>query len=438
MYMATSEAFLAIYASWKDTIRTKLFPILQAQYQPLERNLFPITLTPADNDKYLSKCQNLYAAAIQPGIDQVLEVGFNGGFSALLFLLADPTIVVTIVDQGDQPYVKPCFAYLKDTFGDRVSLFLGNSNCVIPDLETQYDLVHIAGNPALLERDLVHARMAAKDTCIFIMNDVDLPARLAMWKRYVGYYKLTDVPFVVPCPYHAVKQYTRCRHLAYYSGFFGSESHVVARIPALPSRYHDCYYFTNNRALYDRLRNTGWYRVFLPNVPIKNDDFLDAMDGRVLQACPHRFPVLNGYQSTCWMATTVAVNEDRVFAMVQQLLVSALMFMMPQHPTVQRMIMQQYQETIGKPAYAPQSNQYMTYIQGQLQTGKSNAVPTHYTTDVILRKNDPAAHAVSDTWLEHTQMSGGSDPRISLFFAQQQHPNTMKAFTYSNSYMVSK
>jgi hypothetical protein len=280
--------------------------------------------------------------------------------------------------------------------------------------------------------------MAANDRCYFIMNDTDLPARIAMWKRYVGYYKLTEVPFMTPCPYHDIRQYTRCRQLAYYSGFFGSEDHLVARIPALPSRYYDCYFFTNNRPIYDRLRNTGWYRVFVPDVPIKNDDFLDAMDGRALQACPHRYPVLNRYQSTCWLATTVAINEDRVFAMVQQLLVSSMMFMLPMHPTVQHMIMQQYEETVKKPAYAPQSTQYLTYIQGQLQTGKSNVVPTHYTTDMILRKNDASTQAVNDTWWQQTQACGGSDPRISLFFTQQQHPSTMTAFTCNNSYTVSK
>ncbi len=42
-------------------------------------------------------------------------------------------------------------------------------------------------------------------------------------------------------------------NLAFYVYFYGSNDNVACRIPILPSLKYDCYYFTNNKTVFELL-----------------------------------------------------------------------------------------------------------------------------------------------------------------------------------------
>jgi hypothetical protein len=64
----------------------------------------------------------------------LLEVGFNSGFSALVFLMSSDILKVTSVDLCGYQYTMPCYEYLKTCFGDRIDLIKGQSEEVLPNL----------------------------------------------------------------------------------------------------------------------------------------------------------------------------------------------------------------------------------------------------------------------------------------------------------------
>jgi predicted O-methyltransferase YrrM len=105
---------------------------------------------------FLPKRQNIILAS--QNSKNALEIGFNSGFSALLILIANPTIKLTCVDIGHHRYTIPCFQQLKKDFGDRIELLIGDSREVVPTINDTFDLVHIDGGHSLnvAEKDITN------------------------------------------------------------------------------------------------------------------------------------------------------------------------------------------------------------------------------------------------------------------------------------------
>ena len=100
----------------------------------------------APKDRFRGKRRD-YSTYVLTG-SNLLEVGFNGGHSALLALSVNVNLKYTGVDFGNHPYTKPAFEFLKNIFGDRIDLILGDSRDILPQLAVsskKYDLFHVAG-----------------------------------------------------------------------------------------------------------------------------------------------------------------------------------------------------------------------------------------------------------------------------------------------------
>jgi len=145
----------------------------------LEGNCFTNHATTERNEGLLSKRINLLEVARHG--KKILELGFNAGHSALLFLLGcDPDAEITFLDIGGHPYVFPCFEYLK-----RVSptvkrdLIIGNSLHILPKMvlkegqKEQYDIIHMDGGhaPECVINDLILLYMLLKPGGYLIVDD---------------------------------------------------------------------------------------------------------------------------------------------------------------------------------------------------------------------------------------------------------------------------
>lgn len=75
----------------------------------------------------------------------ILEIGFNGGHSCLLFLLGSSTSKIDLFDLGDHRYAHACFEYLNSSFPNRLTITYGDSNQTLLNHKGQYDLIHIDG-----------------------------------------------------------------------------------------------------------------------------------------------------------------------------------------------------------------------------------------------------------------------------------------------------
>ena len=63
---------------------------------------------------------------------------------------------------------------------------------------------------------------------------------------------------------------------------------------------------------YNNLKHTGWNRVFMNEVPIKDDYNGNSMDSKELKACPHRFQILNQYKYSCYFDSKLRLDIDKI------------------------------------------------------------------------------------------------------------------------------
>lgn len=180
----------------KNYIETELFPILQKESESVEGNYFFLYF-PNYHDEYVVKQRNLVNAvsSIKSDIKNILEIGFNAGFSALLMLFTDPSVNITCIDIGAHRYTYACYEKIKETFGSRIQFILGDSGVVLPTLSAKYDLIHIDGGHSyeIAEKDVFYSLQKMKDRCIVIMDDTSLQYLMDVFYKYSDWYGLRSL-----------------------------------------------------------------------------------------------------------------------------------------------------------------------------------------------------------------------------------------------------
>ena len=207
MYIMNIENILE---EWKTFVSTKMIPIVKRSELKLEGNIYSYHMTTDYCDMFLEKQKNIIIASTQPGVKNILEIGFNSGFSVLLMLIANPEVRVVCVDNNIWDYMLPCYNFMKEQFGDRIQLHIGNSVDVLPTIQEKFDLIHMDGSHVIsvLERDVINAIALSKDRTILIMDDTDYGPIDDLWKRYIIEYKLKNCDFdIFNAPQHSIKIY---------------------------------------------------------------------------------------------------------------------------------------------------------------------------------------------------------------------------------------
>lgn len=105
----------------------------------------------------------------------ILEIGFNAGHSANLFLYINPTSNVLSFDIGEHDYIKIGKEYIDKTYPNRHTLIIGDSTKTIPIYETtiKYDVIFIDGGHSyeVAKADLLNCKKFAHKDTIVIMDD---------------------------------------------------------------------------------------------------------------------------------------------------------------------------------------------------------------------------------------------------------------------------
>lgn len=120
----------------------------------------------------------------------ILEIGFNAGHSALIFLLSNPNATMMIFDLGEHSYSKLCFEYLDKEFPNRLEIIWGDSTIQLPLYITQhnqqkFDLIHIDGGHSdyVCRSDILYARLLAHPETWMILDDISLPPIFKIYKE---------------------------------------------------------------------------------------------------------------------------------------------------------------------------------------------------------------------------------------------------------------
>jgi precorrin-6B methylase 2 len=209
-----SKDDLAKIDEWKKIIQGKLMPKIIECNTPLEGNIYSLNNHTEYYDYFLSKQRNISLCGINlKQNSEILEIGFNSGFSALLLLLSShPSVKITCVDINYHPYTIPCFNIIKELFPDRIEILLGSSVDVLPKLTKKYDLIHIDGChlTEIAEIDIKNSLSLINNNGIMIMDDIDYKDLNIIWNKYVDNYNLIDVDFEIHnCKFHSIKKYIR-------------------------------------------------------------------------------------------------------------------------------------------------------------------------------------------------------------------------------------
>jgi len=192
----------------KTYIDTYLLPIINNCGELLEGNIFMAHHTINYTDMYLNKSKNISNMVLNKNIKNVMEIGFNSGFSTLLMLLTNPNICITCFDLGEHKYVIPCYEKLKETFGDRINIIIGDSTKTLQNVNDIYDLIHIDGGHTteVANSDIINTYRLSKKGTIIIMDDYDFPNLHNLWDSYIIKYNLKKLHInVYNSPHHDIK-----------------------------------------------------------------------------------------------------------------------------------------------------------------------------------------------------------------------------------------
>jgi predicted O-methyltransferase YrrM len=181
----------AIITKTKNYITAKLIPHINDSCDILERSIFTLQHT-AFNDHYINRAKNICSYVLNKNVTNILEVGFNAGFSSLLMLMANPNLKVISIDIGMHGYTVPCYNEMKTLFGDRITLVIGDSMVALPPINEKFDIINIDGgtNMELIVNDTIHSYRLAKSKSILIMNNINMNMIWYKYKDLLGLKKL--------------------------------------------------------------------------------------------------------------------------------------------------------------------------------------------------------------------------------------------------------
>jgi len=114
----------------------ELLKIIKEIGEPLEGNIFYQHLDPNPSEELIEQFLPKRAALAMFAMahNNIVEIGFNAGFSALLMLTANSKLNLSCVDICEHKYTEPCFDYLASVFPGRVTLIKGDSTQVLAEV----------------------------------------------------------------------------------------------------------------------------------------------------------------------------------------------------------------------------------------------------------------------------------------------------------------
>jgi predicted O-methyltransferase YrrM len=108
----------------------------------------------------------------------VMEIGFNAGHSAEIFLKNNKDLTLTSFDLGTHNYVTTAKEYIDATYPNRHKLILGDSRTTIPSYlennkDTKFDIIFIDGGHEykIAKADLENCFHFAHEDTIVILDD---------------------------------------------------------------------------------------------------------------------------------------------------------------------------------------------------------------------------------------------------------------------------
>ena len=95
---------------------------------------------------------------------------------------------------GEHKYTLPCYEKIKETFGERINIIIGDSTTTLPNISdsTKFDLIHIDGGNTteIANSDIINSYRLSKQGTLLIMDDYDFYNLHHLWNSYIVKYNL--------------------------------------------------------------------------------------------------------------------------------------------------------------------------------------------------------------------------------------------------------
>jgi len=218
--------------------------------------------------------------------------------------------------------------------------------------------------------------------------------------------------------------------LAFYTYFYGSSNNPSCKIPDLPSLKYNCYYYTNNIDILEKLKNTNWIGIY-NDISTKDDMIESCMIGKHIKTMPQEYSELKDYDYLCYLDSKLAkINETFVEEFIVKYFVEQkYALLLRKHWFICNNVWDEFNESMSQPRYLLESEKYKNYINNQVKNGLSNITENHCACGFLIRnmKHDKIIE-INKTWFEHIQVCGIQD-QISFFFVKQLFNDYIYPFT---------
>jgi len=208
--------------------------------------------------------------------------------------------------------------------------------------------------------------------------------------------------------------------LAFYTCFYGGDNNPAFKIPEMPSLNYDCYYYTNNLTILDKLKNTKWIGVY-DDKPITHNYLESSMVSKHIKALPNEYKELSTYSYVCYLDSKLnKVDEKFVERIIIKYFVERdYAILLREHWYLDNNVWNEYYEGIKQERYRVEKDKYQAYIKKQLDNGLSEVTERHSATGFLIRNmKHTKMNEINRTWYEHIQESGILD-QIPFFFVKQ-------------------
>jgi hypothetical protein len=111
----------------------------------------------------------------RPGVFNVMEIGFNAGSSADVFLKNNKNIKLTSFDIGEHQYSRVAKEYIDAAYPGRHTLVIGDSTQTIPEFicDVKFDIIFIDGGHEyeVAKADVANCHRLAHENTILVVDD---------------------------------------------------------------------------------------------------------------------------------------------------------------------------------------------------------------------------------------------------------------------------
>lgn len=219
-------------------------------------------------------------------------------------------------------------------------------------------------------------------------------------------------------------------NLAFYTYFYGSNNNPAFKIPELPSLKYKCYYYTNNKSIIEKLKNTQWIGIYDDKQTV--DDLIEScMVGKHIKTMPHEYEELKYYDYLCFLDSKLdKVNEIFVENFITKYFIKQnYALLLRKHWFVNNNVWNEYNLSMFQKRYKIESNKYKNYINIQVKKGLSPKTEQHCACGFLIRnmKHEKIIE-LNTTWYKHIQECGIQD-QISFFFIKQLFNDYIHPFT---------